>query len=117
MIAQPIGLHSDALYLNRLIGDTVLSAGNISTNSGFALLNDTNTAAADTVSGLIAAVDAATCHADVVPMKARTDLAITLGTYDNSFTDARILSLTTVTGLVQLTSAQITDSIIQAVPE
>lgn len=116
-MAAPVGLHADAIPLNRLIGDTVLSAGNISTNAGFGFLTDTNTAAADTVVGLIAAVDAAPAHADQIPMKARTDLAITLGTYDGSFTDARILGLTTVTGLVQLTNAQIADSIIQAVPE
>lgn len=116
-MAALVGLHADAVYLNRLIGDTVLSAGNVSTNSGFALLNDTNVAAADTIVGLIAAVDAAPCHADQAFMKPRTDLAITLGSYDGSFTDARILSLTTVTGLVQLTNAAITDSIIQAVPE
>lgn len=116
-MAAPVGLHADAIPLNTLIGDTILSAGNVSTNSGFALLNNTNVAAADTVTGLTAAVDAASVHADQVPMKARTDLAITLGTYDNSFTDARIAPLTTVTGLVQLTSAAVTDSIIQAVPE
>ncbi len=116
-MAAPVGLHVDAVPLNRLVGDTVLSAGNVSTNSGFGFLTDTNVAAADTVTGLISAVDNATCHADQIPMKARTDLAITLGTYDGSFTDARILSLTTVTGLVGLTNAQTTDSIIQAVPE
>ena len=116
-MAQPVGLHADALYLNRLIGDNMLSAGNISTNSGYGILTDTNVAAADTVAGLTAAIDNATVHADVVPTKARFDLAVTLGTYDGSFTDARILSLTTVTGLVGLTSAQTTDSIIQAVPE
>jgi len=116
-MAAPVGLHADAIPLNRLVGDTVLSAGNVSTNSGYALLTDSSVAASDTVAGLISAVDNATCHADQVPMKARTDLAITLGTYDGSFTDARVLSLTTVTGLVQLTNATVTDSIIQAVPE
>jgi hypothetical protein len=116
-VAQPIGLHADALPLNKLIGDTVLSASDLSTNAGYGFLTATNIAAADTVVGLIAAVDAATAHADQIPMKARTDLAITLGTYDNSFTDARILSLTTVAGLVGLTSASTTDGIVQAVPE
>lgn len=116
-MAAPVGLHADAIPLNRLVGDTVLSAGNIAANSGFGFFTNTNVAAADTVAGLRSALDAASAHADQIPMKARTDLAITMGTYDSSFTDARILGLTTVTGLVELTNAQVSDSIIQAVPE
>jgi hypothetical protein len=116
-MAAPVGLHADAVYLNRLIGDNMLSAGNVTANSGYAFLTDTNVAAADTVTGLTAAVDAASAHADQSYAKARFDLAITLGTYDGSFTDARILSLTTVAGLVGLTNALTTDSVQQQIPE
>jgi hypothetical protein len=113
-MAAPIGLHADAVPLNRLVGDNLLSASDL---GGAGFLTNTNVAAADTVTGLIAAVDNASAHADQRPSKARYDLAIALGTYDGSLTDARILSLTTVTGLIGLTSAQTTDSIQQQVPE
>jgi hypothetical protein len=95
----------------------MLSAGNISTNSGYQFLTDSNIAAADTVAGLTSAIDNASAHADQSYAKARFDLAVTLGTYDGSFTDARILSLTTVAGLVGLTNALVTDSVQQQVPE
>lgn len=116
-MAAPTGLHADALPLNRLIGDNMLSAGNISTNSGYSFLTNARVAAADTVVGLQSAITNAFCHADESYAKPRFNLAITLGNYDGSFTDARIVGLTTVTELVQLTTAQLGDSIQAQLPE
>ena len=116
-MSAPVGLHADQLALNVLCGDNMLSAGNISTNAGYAILNNTNVAASNTVTALKEAIDAAPVHADESYSKARFKLAVDLGNYDGSFTDARLASLTTVQGLVELTNASITDGILRQVPE
>jgi hypothetical protein len=120
-MAAPVGLHADAQNLDKLVGDTLLSAGNISTNSGYAIYTNTNVTSADTVQGLrdvlTTAAAPGTTHADVQPVLARVNRAIDLGVADGSLTDARILSLTTVQGLVELTTAQITDGIVVMPPE
>lgn len=113
-MAAPIGLHADAIPLNRLVGDNLLSASDL---GGAGFLTNAKVAAADTVAGLTAAIDTSTCHADQIPSKARYDLAIQLGTYDGSLTNARILGLTTVAELIALTVAETDDSIQQQVPE
>ncbi len=116
-MSAPSGLHADQLTLNVLAGDNMLSAGNISTNAGYALLTNTNVAAANTVQGLKDAIDATACHADESFTKERFKRAVDLGSADGSFTDARILGLTTVTGLVELTNATTADGIQKQVPE
>lgn len=116
-MAAPIGLHADQLALNVLAGQNMLSAGNITANAGYAILNNTNVAAANTTQGLKDAIDAAPVHADESYTKERFKRAVDLGSADGSFTDARILGLTTVTGLVELTSATVADGIQRQVPE
>lgn len=92
-------LHADQLNLDSRIGNTMTEAG-IS-----AFLTDTTVAAANTVDGLVAAVNAASVHADKQPMRARIVQAIRYGAADGSFTDALIAPLTTIAGLVALTQA------------
>ena len=71
------------------------------------LLTNTTVAAADTNAGLQAAVTAAaaTLHAEQRFFAPRINLGIQLGLYSTELSNARILGLTTTTGLVALTYA------------
>lgn len=103
------GLHADQQQLSQQqIGGACLGA---SGNLGFyAYLTDATTAAANTNAGLQAAVDASVVHADESYAKDRVNLGITLGSDSGELSDARILSLTTTTGLVELTYADVSQS-------
>lgn len=91
--------HADQLPLSRQVGFNCREAGEA------ALLTDTTVAAADTVAGLKAAVNAAAVHAEIIPMKSRINLAIDRGADVQEITDALVAPLTTVAGLVNLTQA------------
>ena len=92
-------LHAGQTALSFRIGGTLRRGGDL------AFLTDTNVAAADTVAGLRTAVDAVVVHADVVPAKHRLHRAINMGDASGELTDALVLGLTTVEGLVGLTAA------------
>lgn len=77
-------------------------AANLRTAQEEALLTDTTVAAADTVAGLKTAIDNAVVHAAVLPTKDRVKRAIDAGAAAGELTDAAILSLTTVAGLIAL---------------
>ncbi len=93
-------LHADQLRLSRMIGFGLREAGEVG------LLTDASVAAADTVAGVRAAIDAAgPVHAEYEPYRARSKRVVDLGAYSAELTDALILPLTTVAGLVNLTDA------------
>lgn len=92
-------LHADETAFSFRIGGTLRRSGD------FGLLTDATVAAANTVTGLISAVDAAVVHADVKPATVGVDRSILYGSYSQELTDALIGPLTTVVGLVALTAA------------
>ena len=65
------------------------------------LLTNAGVIAADTIAGLQAFINGASVHADNQNYKARMNAALTK---DAGITDAAVLNLTTVAGLVALTS-------------
>lgn len=100
------GLHFDQQQLSKQqIGASCKQA--IAAYGYYPALTNTSTAAADTNAGLQAAVTTAlsTRHADERFAGPRINLGITLGLYSTELSDARILNLTTTTGLVDLTWA------------
>ena len=92
-------LHADQIGLSFRMGGSIRKAGD------FAFLTDTNVAAADTKAGIVSAMNAAVVHADVTSALHREQRAFTMGSDSGEFTDALILALTTVEGLVGLTYA------------
>jgi len=91
-----MALHADGNPLSVMAGATVRRAGTVG------LLSDTTVAAADTLNGLDAAVDNAVVHADVRGFAGRVKRAWRL---NDEFTNAGVLSLTTVAGLYALATA------------
>lgn len=89
-------LHQDALGLSAAAGRGLQFANYAS------FLTDTTVAAADTVAGLRTALAAAAVHKDVEPARNRISRAIDMGVAAGELTDAAILSLTTVAGLIAL---------------
>lgn len=88
--------HSDIQFLSRAQGRAFNLGGDLS------LLTDTNVAAADTLVGLQTAIGAVTSgHADQFNYKDRIKKAVLAN--QNEVTDATVLGLTTVSGLVALT--------------
>lgn len=97
-------LHADETAFSVRFGGTIRRSGD------YSLLTDTTVAAANTVTGLLAAVDAAVVHADVKPATIPVDRSILYGSYSQEITDALVAPLTTVAGLVALTAAGSTNS-------
>lgn len=98
------GLHFDAQQLSKQqIG--AVCKGSLAAYASNPFLTNTTIAAADTNTGLQAAVLAAapTLHGDARPMAKRINLGLTLGLYSTELSDARINGLTTGAGLVGLT--------------
>lgn len=89
-----MALHADQLRLSTNIGGSIYRAGRIS------LLTDAGVAAADTLNGLDAFIDAQVVHADQFYYKDRVK-----DSYRKTadITDAAVLNLTTVAGLYGLT--------------
>lgn len=90
-------LHADQVALSQRLGGTYRIAGD------YSILTNTTVAAANTVAGLSDAAEAASVHADFVPAKTPILRAIDYGDYSDELTDARVLGLTTVEELVDLT--------------
>jgi hypothetical protein len=100
------GLHFDAQQLSRQqIGAACKQA--VAAYGYYPFLTDGTVSSADTNSGLQSAVTAAaaTRHADERYAAPRINLGITLGLYSTELSNARILGLTTTTGLIDLTYA------------
>lgn len=85
--------HNDTLNLS----DQVLTT--INRTSGMSFLTDATIASADTKQGLKDAINAVKVHNDQENWKIMLTRALD---FDSSITDANILSLTTVAGLVNL---------------
>ncbi len=90
-------LHADSIALSYREGGTFRRAGS------FGFLTDTTVAAADTNQGLQDAVTNSVVHADELPAKSRVNRTLVLGLATGEVTDARVLALTTIEGLVGLT--------------
>jgi hypothetical protein len=89
-------LHADQIPLSREIGFNCREAGEV------VLLTDATVAAANTVAGLRAAINAAVVHAEYEPYRSRIIQAINRGEDSQEITDALVAPLTTVAGLVAL---------------
>jgi hypothetical protein len=107
-------LHADAVPLNYLIGQNLVSAFS---GYGYADLTNTTINAATTNQTLQDAVTAAVGHADESYAKKRINLAITFGSYDTSLSDARVLAATTEATLLANTNGSLTSSFQQQMPE
>jgi hypothetical protein len=100
------GLHIDQVQLSQQqIGAACKQA--VAAYGYEPLLTNTTVAAADSNSGLQTAVDtaAAGLHAEQRFFASRVNLGIQLGLYSGELSNARVLGLTTTTGLVALTYA------------
>lgn len=91
-------LHADEIALSFREGGTFRRAGS------FGFLTDTTVAAADTNQGLQDAVTNSVVHADIVAAKTRVNRTLTYGLASGEVSNARVLSLTTIEGLVGLTT-------------
>lgn len=91
------GIHADAQEHSARCGANARSAGEQS------LLTDATVASADTNAGLQAAVLAASGHADVEPARYRINGAIDYMAQSGEWSDARVLSDTTITELIAQT--------------
>lgn len=91
-MSAPSGLHADQRFLNFAIGQNLVSAFS---GYGYPELTNTTINAATSNTTLQDAVTAAFVHADQAYSKARINLAIRLGKYDTSLSDARVLAATT----------------------
>lgn len=90
--------HTDEIALSIREGGTFRQSGD------FGFLSDATVTSADTVAGLTAAVNAAVVHADTAPARERITRTITVGAALTDLTDARVLNLTSIAGLVGLTA-------------
>lgn len=88
-------MHADTLRLSNMSGGTIQRGGNVS------LLTDAGVTAADTLAGLDSFVNGVNVHADQYNYKARVKLGWRTTA---EYTDAAVLSLTTVAGLVALSN-------------
>ncbi len=93
-------LHADEIALSYREGGTLRRAGS------FGFLTNTTVASANTNQGLQDAVTNSIVQADAVPAKGRVNRTIVYGGATGELSDARILPLTTIEELVQLTWLQ-----------
>lgn len=113
-MSAPSGLHADARFLNFAIGQNLVSAFS---GFGYAELTSSTINSATTNSGLQDAVTASFTHADQSYSKRRINLAITLGKYDTSLSDARVLAATTETTLLANTLGTTSGAFQNQLPE
>ena len=102
-MAQLPTLHADEIALSYREGGTYRRAGS------FGFLTNATVAAADTNQGLQDAVTNSVVHADTVPAKSRVNRTLTYGLASGEVTNARVLGLTAVEELVELTWLQNND--------
>lgn len=113
-MSAPSGLHADARFLDLAIGQNLVSAFS---GYGYPELTNATISAATTNQTLQDAVTASFVHADQSYSKKRINLAITLGKYDGSLTDARVLAATTEATLLANTLGSLTSSFQNQLPE
>ena len=91
-------LHADEIAFSFREGGTYRRAGS------FGFLTDATVAAADTNAGLQNAVTNSSVQAEFEPAKWRVNRTLTYGLNSGEVSNARVLPLTTVEGLVGLTT-------------
>lgn len=91
-------LHADEVALSLREGGTFRRAGS------FGFLTNATVAAADTNQGLQDAVTNSSVHADCLAAKNRVIRTIVYGGVTGEVSNARVLALTTIEGLVELTA-------------
>lgn len=102
-MAQLATLHADEIALSYREGGTLRRAGS------FGFLTNATVASANTNQGLQDAVTNSVVQAEFIPAKSRVNRTIEYGDASGELSDARILSLTTIEELVELTWLQSND--------